>query len=356
MILKEPSEENINLMISLEINEIKDRFGEQEADEFKKAVENKKIFCSIKNIEYIDQKIIIPEESYLYDYIIKNNVFKKYEKEIINLLNIIYTSEFFKNLVRIIYKTEYKVNKFYFEENDFIQDFWDNNIIFVPYKIKSLSGFSYKDTFKIFFCIYKIRHFESEIENEIFTLGAFIRVLIHESFGHLIIANIFYMFYANIYDYTNYFTPEINSQMGKLDINYLCEYIGNILAKIFYQNIDLTKQNESENSIKLESLKNGFDDSIKNKLSEEFKHIIWEEYAKELIKELEKTEDIQTSNTKNNDNLSKMSKRIVDILVTLISNEFNNYISNLKATQEKLKKLNKEILSNSCYLTISANI
>ena len=64
--------------------------------------------------------------------------------------------------------------------------------------------------------------------------------------------------------------------MEKLDINYLCEYIGNVLATIFYQNIDKTKKNESENSIKLESSKNGFEDSIKNKLSEEFKYIIGE--------------------------------------------------------------------------------
>ena len=70
MILKEPSEENINMVISLEINKIKERFGEEEADESKKAVENKKIFYLIKNIECIDQKIIIPEESYLYDYTI----------------------------------------------------------------------------------------------------------------------------------------------------------------------------------------------------------------------------------------------------------------------------------------------
>ena len=72
--------------------------------------------------------------------------------------------------------------KYYFEENNFVEDLWNNDIIFVPFKIKKVSGYSYKDTFKIFFTIYKIRHFDSEIEDEIFTLGAFIRVLIHETF------------------------------------------------------------------------------------------------------------------------------------------------------------------------------
>ena len=240
-------------------------------------------------------------------------------------MNVIYASQFFKNLARIIYKTENKIDKFYFEENNFIKEFWDNDIIFVPFKVKSLYDFTHKDTFKIFFCIYKIRHFESEIENEIFTLGAFIRVLIHESFGNLIITNIFYMFYANICDDINYFPPQINSQMKKLDINYLCECIGNELAKIFYQNINITEQNESRNTIKLESSKNDFDNSMKKKLFEEYKHIIGEEYAKELIKELDIIQDIKISDTKNNDNLSKMSKRIVDILVNLITKEFNDY-------------------------------
>ena len=74
-ILNEPNEEDINIMISMEIKEIKKIFGEKEANEFKKAVENKKIFSSIKNIDYIEQKIYIPEESYLYDYILSKIMF-----------------------------------------------------------------------------------------------------------------------------------------------------------------------------------------------------------------------------------------------------------------------------------------
>lgn len=333
-ILKKPDEEDLKLEILVAIKEIKEKFGEKEVKEFKKAIENKNIFCSFKNVSYIDNKIYIPEECYLYDYLIENNIFKKYESKIISLLNIIYKSDLFKQLVRIIYQDEYKANKFYFEENDFIKDFWDNNIIFVPFNIEKVSGFSYKDTFTIFFCIYKIRHFKSEIENEIFTLGAFIRVLIHESFGHLVIANIFYLFYANINGYNNYYTPKINSQMKNLNKTNLCKYIGDILAEIFFQNLDIIEQGASKNSIELES-KKGFNDSMKIKLQKNYEIIIGKDYAKALIEKLEENIDIQTVNIKNKENSSEMSKQIVDILVNLISKEFDDYMASLNSAQIK---------------------
>ena len=334
-VLKKPKEEKLKIEISMQINEIEEKFGEEEVEEFKKAIENKNIFCSIKNVSYIDNKIYIPEECYLYDYLIENNIFKKYEGKIISLLNIIYKSDLFKQLVRIIYEDEYKVNKFYFEENDFIKDFWDNNIIFVPFNIEKVSGFSYKDTFTIFFCIYKIRHFKSEIENEIFTLGAFIRVLIHESFGHLVIANIFYMFYANIKGYNNYSTPKINSQMKNLNKTNLCKYIGDILAEIFFQNLDIIEQGASKNSIELEYSKKGFNDSMKIILQNKYEIIIGKDYAKALIEKLEENIDIQTVNIKNKENSSEMSKQIVEILVNLITKEFDDYMASLNDAQIK---------------------
>ena len=335
-ILIKPNEEKLKIRISIEIEEIEKKFGDEEVEQFKKAIENKDIFCTIDNIGYIDDKIYIPEECYLYDYIIKNNVFKKYESQLISLLKIIYKSDLFKQLVRIIYEHDYKVNKFYFEEDDFVKDFWDNNIIFVPFNIEKVSGFSYKDTFTIFFCIYKIKHFKTEIENEIFTLGAFIRVLIDESLGHLIVANIFYMFYANIYDYNNYYTPKIKSQIEKLNKANLCEYIGNALAEIFFQNLGKTEQSDSKKSFELEYLKKGFNDSMKKKLQEKYEKIIGKDYAKTLLEKLEEKIDILTINNK--DNLSLMSKQIVDILINLISKEFDDYIANLSDDELKPKE------------------
>ena len=247
-ILQEQDKERIEKRLSLEIDEIiKDSLGEIDEKYFEEIIANKNVFYSIKDITFENNKIQIPEKCYLYNYIINHNVFKKYEDKIISLLNIIYKSDLFKNLVRIIYNTEDNVNKYYFEENNFVKDFWDNDIIFVPFKLKKVSGFSYKDSFKIFFCIYKIRHFDYEIENEIFTLGAFIRVLIHESFGHLIIANIFYMFYANINKINNYLTPKITSQMENIDKKHLEEYIGKHLSTSICDYLNQIDQRNIEN-------------------------------------------------------------------------------------------------------------
>ena len=323
-ILERPTDEEIDHMISWEEKEIKRKFGENAVAKFNEKIRDKTIFYSIKNIKYVNGEIEIPEKCYLYDYIIQNNVFKKYEKEIIRLLNIIYNSNLFKQLVRIIYKTENKDMKYYFEENNFVEDLWNNDIIFVPFKIKKVSGYSYKDTFKIFFTIYKIRHFDSEIEDEIFTLGAFIRVLIHETFGHLVISYIFYMYYANINKYLNYDTPKMTTQMAELNKKNLGEYIGNILANIFYDNL---KEGEIT-----------FDDSFKKKLSKECELIIGKEYADKLIKYLEENQDKQISKIKNEDNLQNLSKEIVDNLISFISEEFNNYIASLDYKQEKYKQ------------------
>ena len=324
MILERPTDEQIDQMISLKEKEIKKRFGKKAVDKFMKKIEDKKKLVSFENIKYSNGEIEIPEECYLYDYIIKNNVFKKYEKEIIGLLNIIYNSDLFKQLVRIIYKTENEEMKYFFEEKNFVEELWTNDIIFVPFKIKKVSGYSLKDTFKIFFSIYKYKHFDSEIENEIFTIGAFIRILINETFGHLVISYIFYMYYANINENLNYEIPKMTKQIEDLDRKNLGEYIGNILAEIFYDNLKVGEIT--------------FDDFFKKELCKKFELIIGKEYADKLIKYLEKNQDKQFSKIKNEDNLQKLSKEIVDILISFISEEFNNYIANLDYKQEKYKQ------------------
>ena len=104
----------------------------------------------------------------------------------------------------------------------------------------------------------------------------------------------------------------------------LCEYIGNTLAEIFIQNLDKLEQNDS---------KKCFNDSMKNNLQEKYEKIIGKDYAKTLIEKLE--EKIDILNLNNKDNLSEISKQIVDILVNLISKEFDDYIANL--TDDELK-------------------
>ena len=242
-------------------------------------------------------------------------------------MNIIFKSDLFNHLVRIIYKTENENMKYFFEEINFVEDFWNNNIIFVPFKIKKVSDFSYKDTSLFFFSIYKIRHFDSEIEDEIFTLGAFMRVLIHETFGHLVISYIFYKFYVNTDDYTNYRTPSMINQLKGLNRKKLNEFIGNFLAKIVIDNLN--------NEDKIESLNIKFEDSFKNKIYEEFKHIIGKEYAEKVIQQLVESQEIKIEKK----NLESLSIKIIDILIFLIQDEFNKYLNDLDFKQDEYKEI-----------------
>ena len=61
-ILKKPNEEYLKTMASVEIKKIEEQFGKEDAEQFKKAIENKDIFCNFYNIGLIDKKIYIPEE------------------------------------------------------------------------------------------------------------------------------------------------------------------------------------------------------------------------------------------------------------------------------------------------------
>lgn len=331
IVLKEFTDEGRNSMIFGEKMKICSIYGEDMAKEFIKLTEDKKIYCDV-TFNYENDQIEIPEECYTYKYITLHNVFKRYENQIIGLMNKIYKSDLIKNLVKVIYKTEDENMKYFFEEDNFSEDFWKNNIIFVPFKIEKVSGFSYKETFFFFFPIYMKKHFDSEIKNEIFTIGAFIRVLLHETLGHLMISYIFYMFYANTFDIDNYETPRMESQMNELNKKNLCECVGKALAKIYLDNLNVENKNSNG------KFKTNFDDSFKKSLSKKFESIIGQDYAEKLAQKLLMNKEKQISNIKDESNLSDLSKIIVDILTECISEELNNYINNLKYKQENYKE------------------
>ena len=313
-ILKKPNISSIEKRIEITAEDIKGCYGQEIADKFIKKVEDKNIFSRIETSLIDENEIEIPEKCYIYDYISKNNIFKHYENEIINLLKVIFKSDLMKNLVKIIYKAEGESIKYYFDEENSIEDLWNNKIIFVPYKIKKVSGFTYRDTFHILIPIYKITHFESNIENEIFTLGVFIRVIIHEVLGHLMISYFFYMFYVNIGSYDNYYSPRMTDKINELNKKNLCECVGYYLAKIY-----------KDNSSKINE---------KDFLINKFEAIIGKNYAEKLTKKLFEEKEIDISKDEEN----VLSNKIIDILTEFISDEFNSYILDLEKNKEKYKK------------------
>ncbi len=353
MVLKTPDYEQIRRMISFTEEEIKSRYTNEIAEEFMKKIEGNKNFFSLQ-YNYNGNEIELLEESYLYDYIIQNNIFKKYEKEIISLLDIIYKSDLIKQLLILVYGEDFEKLEPILKKEYSVKNFWDNVIIFVPFKMKRISGFSYRELFKIFISIYKLKHFQTNIENEIFTLGSFVRILIHESLGHFIVSYIFFMFYANIQNRKEYYnSPRIEEKIKNLNKKNYIELIGNTLAKIEFKIIDQIREIESTK----------FYENLEARLFEEFKGVIGIEYAKILSQKLteskKKEEEIQVNILKdkskiyelkgnstihcseeNEDNiLSKKSEEIINILFQCISNDFDNIIKDLNYRQEAYKSI-----------------
>ena len=322
IILKDPpSDDKWKRILSLEEERINDR-TQKGAELFKMLNLDKNIYCDV-NFKYSYNKIEIPEECYLYDYIAEHNIFKKYENKLINLFKIIFTSDLFRDLIKLIYKAEDENMKYFFEEEMTVEEFWNNNIIFVPFKIKRVSGFSYKDTFNILFSFYKFQYFESNIENEIFTLGAFVRVMIHEIFGHIMLAYFYFMFYANVdNNKDNFYSPRNKEKIQNLNKSCLYEKIGVSLANIFLNNL---LEAEGENA-------------IFEKLCNNFEIILGKEYAKRLAQKLLEDKDINIIKIKKEKNLQDLSVKIVDILMEMISKDFENYINDLNIKQNKYKE------------------
>ena len=232
------------------------------------------------------------------------------------------TNLIMKNLIKTIYKTESANVKYFLDEDNSIEDLWNNIILFVPFKINKMPCFTYRETFHILFCLYKLIPFESNIENEIFTLGVFIRVIIHEVLGNLMISYFYYMLYVNSEEYGNYNSPKIIDKIKGLNRKTLCDCVGNLLAKIF-----------NDKLLKIEEI-----DSFKNKLCEEFENIIGKEYAEKVIKILFEDKEINIFEIKKENNLFEISTKIIDILKEIISEEFNSYILELQKKELKYKE------------------
>ena len=338
MILNAPSEQDKKEMISATCRKIKVQYGIKRAEQFKQKLFENDNFCSL-DYKLVGNEIELLEESYLYDYIMNNNIFKKYEKQIIELLNIIFKSDLIKQLLRVVYGEDYEKIENILEKEYSVEEFFNNVILFVPFKMKRISGFSYRDIFKIFISIYKLKHFQTDLENEIFTLGAFVRTFTHEALGHFIVSYIFFIFYANQKDIKEYyFSPRMNEKIKNLNKKNYIELIGNTLATIELNilndiNIKLTTEN---NKI------------VEKTLNDEFKKIIGNEYAEILSKKLIEIKMNEKENQSNNENenlyknekvnlLYRKAEEIIDILFQCISDDFEKVIKDLDLRQETYK-------------------
>ena len=374
-ILDPPDPDEQKEMISVASKQIKKEYGSEIAEKFKIEMKKNNNFF-ILNYKFIeDQKIIVLlEESYLYNYIIENNVFKKYEDKIIKLLDIIYSSDLIKQLLRIVYGKDYEKIEHILEEEYPIKEFWENVILFVPFKIKKISGFSYRDFFKIFISLYKLKHYTTDLEDEIFTLGAFVRTLTHERLGHFIVSYIFFMFYANYKKKDEYYySPRMDNKIKNLNKKNYIESIGITLAKFESNIINNANKNikGNEGSNNFDNFSKEFYETLENKLFDRFKDIIGNEYAKMLSQKLienKKNElksqkgkeqqnldinNIKDEKEKNNILLAKAGE-IIDILYQFILDDFNKIIKDKDIKQEAYKDSESGSVIKYYYLTILA--
>ena len=325
---------NLEEMISFCVEDIKYLFDNEKAEEFKKKLEDNKNFYTI-NYKLVEDKIELSEYCYLYDYIIQNNVFKKYQKEIISLLDIIYKSDLVQELLKTVYGEDYERLAPIFQREYSTEDFWNNVILFIPFKMERISRFSYKKIFKIFISIYKNTHFKTNLENELFTLGAFIRTLIHESLGHFIISYIFFMFYVNTKDQIKYINSQrIEEKIQNLNKknNYI-QLLGNNLAKIEFEINNEIKDKENKTELEL-----NFYEILEKELFKKYKAIIGNEYAKILSKKLiENRKESKISDNLKEEDLLIQSEKIINILFKCILDDFDEIIKKMNLRQEAYK-------------------
>ena len=328
-----PNDIKRNSLINFFKMQILDRYDEIETNDFINKISKENNFHSL-SYEYIDEQLRLSEECYLYEYIIKNNIYEKYKDKIINLLNIIFKSDLFKQIFKLIYNQDDKTYELIFENENNINYFWENVLIFVPFKLKRIPGFFYREIPHIFISIYKIRHFNKDLENELYTLGAFIRTLTYKSLGHYILSCIFFMFYANTLDAEKYNSPRMSDKINELNKGSYFELVGEKLEKIEKEII-----NENEKLINLlmsEGNQNQLEEKYKeleNKLNSYLERIIGNEYSKKLCEKIIlKGKDIYDTKIKIYE-----SKEIIDILFQYIYDDFNNIILSLEKKEELYK-------------------
>ena len=289
-------------------------FSEEEEEENK--IKINEFFKKFKeedlnnNLVHLEDFSNVQEKYFSYTFMTKNNIFFRYEKNILSLLEKLFRSNLIKFTCNSIYRNKENENiKYFFEYDHGIEEFWKKNIIFVPFKLKKSSGFSYKDLFKTFICIYKETHYENDIENILFTLGSTIRILIHECLGHLLMIYLYFRMYPKLKDNDGYNSPRMLDKIRELNIEShpdLSIKLGNVIVNFKEKIGNIVKLKKEINSINL--------------------------IIKEILKIDEIKESENSKNEENNNNYLKQKK---------LKKELKNKINKLE--EETINKINKKL-------------
>ena len=314
----------------------KRKYDLKKIDEFIRQISKENNYYTL-DCEFVGKQLRLSEYSYLYEYITKNNIYTKHKEKLGTLLNTIFKSDLYKQIFRLLYNRDDKTYELIFENEENMDNFWKNVLIFVPFKLKRITGFSYRELPHIFISIYKICHFNTDLENELFTLGAFIRTLTHESLGHFVLSCIFFMFCARILDKKKYNSPRMSDKINELNKGIYFELVGKKLEEIEQTIINKQQLNEKLTNYyepkNLPEAEQNLYNEVEKKLFDEFKTIIGDELSKKLVEKIiirEKDDCIPKIKI-------YQSEEIIDILFQYISEDFQNVISSLEKKKEPYK-------------------
>ena len=136
LVLNKPKENVIEISLKVLENRLILFIGESETEQFMKKINRSQINQSL-NFSKSENGVKLNEESFLYEYIIENNVYKKYESQILELLEVIFSSDLFKSLFEALFNNEERNMKYNFDDGKkAIKHLWNDVIFFYHLNLK----------------------------------------------------------------------------------------------------------------------------------------------------------------------------------------------------------------------------
>jgi hypothetical protein len=256
-------------------------------------IENDKSIC-IKNVKLNTNKNLklAKEELYNYEYILNESLIKRKINQIRNFLGNVLCSKLFKEIFEILYHPDVK---FPFDDKNFVNDYLNEYLNFIPLKSMTSNGFTDKFTCeiyiflqkKIFFVgndLFKIKKEDIELIKSALYISALIKTNIHETNHNFY--NYFYYSSNGIIPFKIPRKKELNIRESKLHIELL------LFNRIIHR-INVAEAmyilNENNYNKSINEFNKGF-----SELKDEDLNIkgVFEEFN--LIKKIENIKDLET--------------------------------------------------------------